>query len=496
VANELDRFRADVGAFVAKHEAKRGLTDFTKYAGDPVGFLRDVLHCDPWAAQIRMAELVRDNPKVALVSANSIGKDWLVARLALWWVYAVRGFVIMTSVTDRQARNISMKEVRRAFLAAPSLPGELFQMELRVDDQSGIIAFTSDSADRLIGFHHPWLLLCLSEAQGLEPEVFEAAFACATGVENKIVCYGNPTRPTGSFHAAATSDNWTALTVSAVEHPNIITGREEIPGGPSLAWIQSMREEYGETSSIYRSRVLSEWPEESVEGLIKRAWLIAAFDRHDAYQAPLEAHGEYLVWNSKPPAAPPVVLGVDVARYGADHSVVAIIRGSHVESLVTWHGASTTDSADRVLELAGSLKMGLGRPRIVIDEPGLGGGLIDVIRKANWEVIAFNGAASAPEPARFLNLRAASHWKFRELLENSLISLPRDAMLEEEALAVEWQLAVGSGGIQIVAKDMMRKALGRSPDRLDAVVMGLWESVGAPPRPQWGQSTWSSYVRG
>jgi phage terminase large subunit len=477
VANELDRFRTDVGAIVAKHEAKRGLTDFTRYAADPVGFLRDVLHCDPWAAQIKMAELVRDEPKVALVSANSIGKDWLIARLALWWTYAVRGFVIMTSVTDRQARNISMKQVRSAFLGAPALAGELFQMELRVDDdQSGIIAFTSDSADRLVGFHHPRLLLCLSEAQGLEPEVFEAAFACATGEENRICIYGNPTRPTGNFHAAATSDSWAPLTISALEHPNIISGREEIPGGPSLAWIQSMREEYGETSSIYRSRVLSEWPEESVEGLIKRVWLRAAFDRHDARQKPATFE-DYLERSAEPAH---VVLGVDVARYGADHSVAAIIRGPHVESLSTWHGASTTDSADRVLNIARSLTTRLARPRIVVDEPGLGGGLIDVLRKEGWDVIAFNGAAQAPEPARFLNLRAASHWKFRELLENNIISLPRDSTLEEEALAVEWQLAVGSGGIQIVAKDMIRKALGRSPDRLDAVVMGLWESIGNP----------------
>lgn len=477
MANELDRFRTDVGAIVAKHEAKRGLTDFTKYAADPVGFLRDVLHCDPWAAQIKMAELVRDEAKVALVSANSIGKDWLVARLALWWTYAVRGFVIMTSVTDRQARHISMKQVRSAFLGAPSLPGELFQMELRTDDQSGIIAFTSDSADRLVGFHHPRLLLCLSEAQGLEPEVFEAAFACATGVENKILCYGNPTRPAGSFHAAATSDSWAPLTISAHEHPNIISGREEIPGGPSLAWIQSMREEYGETSSIYRSRVLSEWPEESVEGLIKRAWLRAAFDRHDARQAPPETYEDCLERNAEPAH---VVLGVDVARYGADHSVVAIIRGPHVESLVTWHGASTTDSADRVLNVARSLTTRFARPRIVVDDTGLGGGLTDVLRKEGWNVIAFIGAAQAPEPKRFLNLRAASHWKFRELLENNLISLPRDSALEEEALAVEWQLAAKSDGIQIVGKGVIRQTLGRSPDRLDAVIMGLWESIGNP----------------
>jgi hypothetical protein len=77
------------------------------------------------------------------VSANAIGKDWLIARLALWWVYCRGGLVILTSATDRQARQISMREVRKAFIAAPDLPGELFQMELRVNDTSGIIAFTS-----------------------------------------------------------------------------------------------------------------------------------------------------------------------------------------------------------------------------------------------------------------------------------------------------------------------------------------------------------------
>nr|MBA3560658.1 hypothetical protein [Gemmatimonadaceae bacterium] len=234
-------------------------------------------------------------------------------------------------------------------------------------------------------------------------------------------------------------------------------------------------------SSIYRSRVLSEWPEESVEGLVKRVWLRAAFDRHDANVAQLAPLG----------GSPPL-LGVDVARYGADASVVAVVRGTRVESLTTWHGASTTGSADRVLAMAHGLKTRHARPGIVVDEPGLGGGLIDVIRKTGWDVTAFNGAAQAPEPARFLNLRAASHWKFRELLENNIVSLPRDPMLEEEALAVEWQLSTGgSGAVQIVAKDTIRKTLGRSPDRLDAVVIALWESVGRPPRPQWGQSTWS-----
>jgi hypothetical protein len=58
------------------------------------------------------------------------------------------------------------------------------------------------------------------------------------------------------------------------------------------------------------------------------------------------------------------------------------------------------------------------------------------------------------------------------LLENGKVAIARDAKLEEEALAVEWQIEP-KGRIQILSKDTMKTTLGRSPDRLDAVVAGL-----------------------
>ena len=488
--NELDRFRADVGAIVAKHEATKSATNFTKYAEDPVGFLRDVLKCNPWEMQVAIAELVRQHPRVCVVSANSMGKDWLIARLFLWWVYARNGLVIATSVTDRQARRITMVEVRRAFLSTPSLPGELFQMELRVSDNAGILAFTSDSIEKLVGFHHPRLMLALSEGQGLDAQVFEAAHACATASGNKIIVYGNPTVVAGAFHNAATSANWQTLTISAFQHPNIVHGREEIPGGPSVAWIESMAEEYGKTSSQYRSRVLSEWPDESIEGLLKRSWLLAAFQRHA--DGTLDA----AAFRYRPPNATDAwrplteleaakygyspLLSIDPSRYGADSSVCAVIRGHVVESLTTWHGASLTDSADIVLGLIEQhwTNRLVAPPRVVVDGVGLGAGLVDVLRRARVAVVDYNGGSRSILPRLYLNRRAADHWALRTALEAGTIALPRDELLLEEALSVEWQTAP-LGQIQIVSKDDIRKALGRSPDRLDAVVAGL--SLTLPP---------------
>ena len=68
-----------------------------------------------------------------------------------------------------------MREVRRAFTLGPDLPGELYALEWRIDDDCGIIAFTSDNADRLTGFHHPRLLIAVTEGQGVDEAAYEAA---------------------------------------------------------------------------------------------------------------------------------------------------------------------------------------------------------------------------------------------------------------------------------------------------------------------------------
>jgi len=474
------KLRAEVGELLAQHAQAKDIRDFERYADDPEGFMREVLRCDPWSMQVRMAEMVRDHARSVIVTCNGLGKDWVTARIVLWWIFARRGFVVVTGPTERQVKQIVMREIRRAFAAAPELPGELYALELRVPDADcGLIAFTSDNPDKLTGFHHPRLLICMTEGQGVDDEAYEAALSCATAPGNRIFCYGNPTRNVGAFYRAAHSESWATLTIPATAHPNVITGRNEIPGAVSREFIATMADEYGETSSIYRSRVLALFPEDSIEGLLKREWLRRAFERHET---PPDAN-TFVDWQ-------PALLSLDVARFGADATCLAILRGSKVEQLITWRDASITTTAERLLQHATLLTPRTGRrPRIVVDDSGLGGGVVDILREKGWTVEAFNGGAASRDPSRFLNLRAESHWKVRELLEQDRIALPRDTALEEEALAIEWQLTQ-AGQIQIVGKDAVRKALGRSPDRLDAVTMGLWFAH-QPKAPSW---TRGSYV--
>jgi phage terminase large subunit len=483
LTTDLRAFEGGVGELLARHEQAQSVTDYSRYADDPAGFIRNVLHGEPWSRQVEMAERLRDKPAdktgVLVVTCNGIGKDWMTARMALWWCMARRGFVILTGPTERQVKHILMREVRRAFARAPKLPGELFSLALHVDDDCGILAFTSDNADKLTGFHHPRLAIFITEGQGVEEEAYEAARRCCTGAENRLFVYGNPNSPNTPFHSAATFGTWDVMTVSAAEHPNVVSGREEIQGAVTREWIAQQAREYGSSSAVYLSSVLARFPEDAVDGLFRRQWLLDAFARHESNALELES------WRHR------VTLGADVARsLGGDQTVVAVCRGPVVERLVSWRSPDLTVTEEKVVALAKEYTWDVaqigtkfadlaGPPRIVVDSVGVGGGPTDRLKRLGYPVTAFNGAHRSPHPDRHLNMRSSAYWGVRELLQKGLIALPRSTELLDEAAATEYQLTA-KGLVQIVSKDTIRSTLGgKSPDSLDAIVLGLAHSTGA-----------------
>jgi hypothetical protein len=364
----LRRLERDLGELVERHERARDLTEFGAYADQPVAFVREVLMGEPWSKQIEIAEAVRDQPLTVVRSCNAAGKDWIAAHLAVWWVYARRGLVLLTGPTERQVREIVMGEVARAFASAQDLPGELFQMALRLgrEEQAGILAFTSTEASRLTGFHAPRVLAVLTEAQGVEDWAWEGLLACATGAEDRVLAVGNPLSPCGRFYTASRpSSGWTAIRITASEHPNLREGRAMIPGGPSPEFVKRIASEFGEGSGTYQARVLGEFPDESEEGLFRRSWLEAAVRTHESGELAAEA------------AASPPIVAIDPARFGPDSTVLAVRRGPVLEEIMSWRSASTMESVGRVRLVLERLGLnGCSAGQVVVDEVGIGAGVL------------------------------------------------------------------------------------------------------------------------
>lgn len=470
----------DLGELLARHEGGRDLDQYARYAHDPVAFLHDVLDAEPWSAQAEIAVAVRDRPQVTVRSCHAAGKDFLAARLSLWWVYAKRGLVILTGPTAAQVEEILMRgEVRTAFVGS-GLPGSLHAKALRPggEGKAGILARTATGVQGLQGWHDARVLFVVTEAQ--DPEIdhaWDAAFNCTTGADDRKLMVGNPTEPGTRFHRAhQPGSDWHAVKIAADDVPNVRQGETVVPGLLTREGVERFASEYGRDSAVYTSRVQAEFPEEGSDSLIKRQWIDDAFERHEA--------GEYEHEARRTEA----VVGLDVARFGRDASVACVRRGRQVVGFHRWQGEDTKETARRALQVVHDHHDPERAPvsTVVVDTVGVGAGvadqLRDEVRKVRWAesdgwgssklrtatLVEFKAGSKAPNSDQFKRLRAQAFWRLRKELEEGRLALPRDEGLRRELLALRTEVTP-AGKVALASK---RAGLGGdSPDRADALSM-------------------------
>ena len=481
-----------VGLLLESHDRGRDLSDLESYRGRPVDFAREVLGVDFWSVQEEIAGATTTDRRIVMIGANSTGKDFACAALALYAAYVEGALVLLTGPTARQVREISMGTIRRLW-GRSDLPGESYVEALRIPglDDGGILGFVSSEVGRYTGYHAARVWTILQEGQSLPEHAFEAMFANATGPEDRIIVHGNPLFPVGQFVRLAKNDGWRTFTIPATAHPNIVEGRTVIPGGPSPEWIAHMAATYGESSNMFRSRVLAEFPTQAEDGLISVEMLSAAAERCERLLA--EHAGEE------------AVAALDPARLGADASALVVRRGPVVVAIKTWRKLRTDELREAVVrELRGhgfraareewipegrrgwlneSTRRVGARGKIVVDEIGVGAGALDGLREAGFKVEGFNAGRRARNDRRFANLRSESYWNTRDLLEEGVIGVPEDEDLWAELLAITWK-PDGSGRVMMEPKDSLRDRLGRSTDSADALTMCFsnYRTAYAPPK--------------
>lgn len=167
-------------------------------------------------------------------------------------------------------------------------------------------------------------------------------------------------------------------------------------------------------------------------------------------------------------------MGVDVARGGADATVIARRHKNWVDRLIYIKGEQTKTGPEAAAHVV--LHRRDASP-VVVDIIGWGSSAFDFLKENGVQVIGHNGAnattnRSSDGQLGFANTRAEAWWRLRESLDpngkNPLI-LPPDEDLKRDLTMPLWK--VTPRGIQIESKDDIRKRLGRSPDRADAVAL-------------------------
>ena len=477
MARELiRRLQLEVGDLLSERASGPALAEYEQWSDDPVGF--DVHNGrDPVDYQREILRSYIDNKYTVVAGCHGSGKEWLCGSIATHAAVTRGMLVLVLSATETQVVGQTMREVRDACRAA-GFAHQSFTRSIRINGEDRVIALTGGSSiDALTGWHdRNGVLIIISEAQGskLEDSAYDAAFAVAVDDKSRVIVMGNPTKSVGKFAQILTKDHWAVHTISAFDTPNIKAGRMVRDGFPAPGWPAEIAREYGIGSAYYQGRVLAQVPSSGESSLFNRLWLDSAAEKDEA--------GTF----AKQASASTPIFGIDVARYGPDRSVIAVKRGPTITKLISWRGASTTESVERIVEEAEDQGINPrwhrmnttypSRGEMIIDGGAMGAGVIDPLRDMGFNVTEYLGGmfTSHVDRKRFLNMRSRSFWRLRCLLEDGLISLPRNEELFAELLAINWSTADGDK-VQIEKKSMMKKRLGRSPDFADAVVMSFAE---------------------
>lgn len=420
-------------------------------------FARRVLGVRLWAGQRRINDAVAaGHRRVYVGTGHGIGKTFDCAHLVCWALatWDPPPVVITSAPTFRQVRDQLWREVRQMWNGSERLAhlAECMTTKVELDETHYAYGFSTNEPARFQGIHAPRLLFVIDEANGFPDKIKEAIDACMTGGGAQLVAIGNCVVPYGWFFRGFGDPSVRTMRISSRRHPNVRAGRELIRGAVTRGWIEEFEAEYASRPEIVASRVDAVFPSSASHGLIDREWLDAARS--------VEARTRW-----------PVVLSVDVARYGDNLTVMTRQEGQLMARAWEWSKCGIDETARRVAREAREH----GADYVVVDDDGVGGGVTDILRSDGMPVVAFHNGGRADRPEVFTSQATEAYWAVRSHLEGRVLAADVSDGLSLQLTTREYEMRP-SGQIKLESKDEYRRRTGLgSPDRADSWAMGVWQ---------------------
>lgn len=446
-----------------------------KYLDDPVGFARDVLGISPWSGQRAILEGIASHDRVCVRSGHRVGKTDADAIVSLWWFATrPRSRVVLLAPSFAQVKEAVWRAVRLAYASAKvPLGGSIAQLpQTGLHDVDGrqVFGISPEDEFRLQGIASPALLFIVDEASIVDDAIFEVILSNIAGGgdagEARMLLTGNPNRNKGYFFDAFRSERWKHIHIPSTASPNV-TGEAKVPGLATSEWIRDRMADWGGPNGpIYRIRVLGEFVEIS-EGRLFGLDMIAAAER---------------AWSSTMPEGR-LVIGLDPAGASGkgDESVWCPRRGRKVLGLFAQRGLSADAHVTETLSVISRCR-GDSRdvPLVVVDRDGIVGADVYAALRAyqqrheqDFELVGFRGAERATRRPNDVHKRRDDMWFGLVEWFKAGGTIPTDGKLEGDLAAIETDTTF-RGLAKIIDKDAMRAALGRSPDRGDALAMSTY----------------------
>jgi len=502
--------------------ATKKILEWRRY---PERFFKEVLGVDTLEPyQINLLNAVANNNKVSVRACHSVGKTWSMARVALWFYCCFQNSIIITTApTYKQVETLLWGELRDAYKKSKyKLGGSLLKTKLTNSDKHYAIGFsTKNSAGEsneqigssFQGFHSDNVMVIFDEATGVPPDVWKMAQGLLTsGKVVKFVTIGNPTTRACEFFKTFSSDSFKTIHLSCFDSPNMKANgfnnthkvKKEIarlqemhkderlktineyknpaPHLLSASWLMDYILEWGIDHPLVASKAFGNFPDDDENVLVKLSHVNAAIER-DLEFSETETR----------------CIGIDVARFGDDKSVLIEMIGKKQTDLSVGVKQSTTYISGLAIKMINGPRK-LFRTIVLVDATGIGAGVVDNLLEAQAEGIVDKSVeivelhfGSSPETksetdkekiaqdkARFFNLKSRIFHLLASDLKSGL-DIFDDSNFLKELPTIKAEVD-SKGRLRIESKDDYRKRTGRkSPDFSDSLALcnyGRYVNVG------------------
>ena len=445
-----------------------------QFVDDPLGF---VLFAFPWGEgelegqmpDTWQAELLEDIRRLlqedyeevqqhARASGHGIGKSALVAMLILWQM-SCRPHVagVVTANTQSQLKSKTWREL--AIWHQRAINAHWFKWTAtrfqHVDHGEtwgfDAIPWTEHNSEAFAGLHAKYVCVIFDEASAIVDKIWEVTEGAMTTARAMWFCFGNPTKNTGRFRECFGKNRhrWHGRQIDS--RTCRMTNKQKL-----AQWA----EDHDEDSDFMRIRVRGEFPRYGTNQLISSESV------HNARTAdmPLE---EYVFF--------PKVIGVDVARFGQDESVIVVRQGRKVLHKKEYMGLNNVQLAARVAEVWREICN--GEATMFIDEVGVGSGVLDSLTHMGYPAIGVNAGTVAQESKLYFNKRAEIWGRMSKWFAEGA-DIPDDPMMADQLTALEYGYDPKER-IKLERKEDLKDRMPEigSPDRAEALALTFAEII-------------------
>jgi hypothetical protein len=396
--------------------------------------------------------------RIAVSSGRGIGKSALVAWLILWMLSTrIGSTVIVSANSENQLRTVTWGELTKwATMAVNShwwevsatklVPAtwltDLVERDLKKGTRYWAAEgklWSEENPDAYAGVHnHDGMMVIFDEASGIPDGIWSVAAGFFTEkiLDRYWLAFSNPRRNTGyffeTFHGKRAFWNGQMIDARTVE-------------GTDQAVYNQIIAEYGDDSREARVEVYGEFPATGEDQFISPTLV------EDAFKRP-----KYKDMTA------PIVIGVDPARGGMDSTVICVRQGRDIIAIKRYKGEDTMSVVGHVIDAIEEYKPLL----TVIDEGGLGYGILDRLTEQRYKVRGVNFGWKAKSPIMWQNKRAEMWGAMKDWLKTASVSADRQLKAD---LVGPMRKTNSAGAILLESKKEMKARGLASPDAADAL---------------------------